>query len=1210
MNFPEYKGDLVKYLAELRGMGFETQLQAARYFNVHPATISRHENGKVLAPWPYLHGMLQRVVERCETVEPLSVEERGQILQMVNQIIRDHYPNQAFFGEWEDLLAVEPQTRCEWTTAPNVSGFLGRRVELAQLGQWVLRDRSRLVAILGGAGNGKTTLATRYSQLVSNKFDAVLWKSLRNAPQPQEFLSECLQFLAGPHGSQPFKEWDQQVADLLACLRSQRCLMVIDNFESVLQEGEFSGAYREGYAAYGDLIRKVSAAQHISCLVLTSREQPREIAELEGISPMVKVLRLGGISLEDAQVMLQDRCLQGTPEQWKALVDHFLGNPKALQLVSGTISDLYSCDIARFLSADTPLFGDARELLAQQFRRLSKLEVDLMFWLAIEREAVRPKRLFELLLQDVSFGDVLEALHSLRQRFLLDSGPLGFSLQNLVMEYVTDRLVNQICFEVESGQLQYFNSHALARAQVKEFVRQTQFRLIVLPIAQRMLKRYGRTVDVQERVMHLLNTLRTAGRPQPGYGGGNALKLLRGLGADLRGADFSHLALWDVDSRDSGAVGANFSNSDLRRSVSVAVFSRVLSLAFSQDGAWLAVGTTGGEILIIQTSDFSTSFTCTGHTDWVRSLAFSADGSFLASASDDQTIRLWDLKTGQPIRVLSGHIGRVFNVSLHPHLPVLISSGDDRTIRFWNLEIGRCFQIWQAAHEKWIFSLVLRANGQELVSASSDQTIKIWDLSGLRVAYLNSNVPALAPQIPLQIEKHPSQVLVGHTSYVWSLALDQDDALLASGGHDGTVRLWDLAEGSPPKILEDHPGGIRSLAISPTQRILAVGCKGIVRLWDLDSGQMLKTIAAHSASVWGVVFSPDGRLLVSAGQDRTIRFWSARDYEAIFTLQGYCASITTLAFHPNRKILASGAEDRAIRLWDTESGTCLKVLAGHKDCPRTVVFSPDGKWLASKGEDLGVRIWDAGTGKILNSFVTGCIGHIQFSPDGQELIAACDHSVVRTWDLAGGQWARRFEEHGFETYSLAVSPDRRWLAAGCENDTVYLWDWASGQLKTTLQGHSNTVWSVAFRPDSACLISASADGTLRMWDVNTGQTLRVLTDHTDQVKFVAFSPRGDIFASAGYDHDLRLWDAQDGTCLAVLKGHTGALSSLVFDADGGLLASGSQDESIRIWDVTSRQCLRTLKAPRPYEGINIYGITGISETQKEKLKELGAVEIE
>lgn len=691
MHFPEYKGNLVRYLAELRAVGFETQLQAARYFNVHPATISRHENGRVLAPWTYLQGLLKRAVERCETVEILSGEERGQILQMVNQIIRDYYPNQAFLGDWDDLLAVEPKTRCEWTTAPNVSGFLGRRAELAQLGQWILRDRCRLVAVLGGAGIGKTTLVTRYSQLVSNKFEIVLWKSLRHSLLPQDFLDECLQFLTGPRGSQSCKDWNQQVTEFIACLHNQRCLVVIDNFVSVLQEGEFSGAYREGYAAYGDLIRQVSEAQHISCLVLASREQPREIVELEGTNSMVKVLRLGGIPLEDAQVMLQDRCLQGTPEEWRALVDHFLGNPKALQLVSGTIFDLYSCDIGQFLSADTPLFGDVRELLVQQLRRLTKFEVDLMIWLAIEREAVRPERLVELLLQDVSLGEVLDALRSLQRRFLLDSSPLGFSLPNLVMEYVTDRLVNQICFEIESGQLQYFNSHALARAQVKESVRQAQFRQIVLPVVRRMLKRYGRVTDVQERVMHLLEGLRTTGRPQPGYGGGNALKLLRGLGADLRGADFSHLALWDVDSRDNGAFGANFSYSDLRRSVSAAVFSRVLSLAFNHEGTLLAVGTTGGEILVIRIADFGTSFTCTGHTDWVRSLAFSVDGSFLASASDDQTIRLWDLKTGQPMRTLSGHMGRVFNVSLHPQLPVLISGGEDQTIRFWNLETGRCF---------------------------------------------------------------------------------------------------------------------------------------------------------------------------------------------------------------------------------------------------------------------------------------------------------------------------------------------------------------------------------------------------------------------------------------------------------------------------------------------------------------------------------------
>ena len=163
---------------------------------------------------------------------------------------------------------------------------------------------------------------------------------------------------------------EQQLALLMEYLRGQRCLLVLDNFETVLA-GERLGHYLPGYEGYGQLLKQIGEGRHQSCLLLTSREKPQESGSAgrrTGTGAHAGGRRL---PLADGRALLQDRGLHGSTEEWAALHARYSGNPLALQIVSETIRELFAGDISRFLQQDAYLFGGITDLLEQQRARLS-----------------------------------------------------------------------------------------------------------------------------------------------------------------------------------------------------------------------------------------------------------------------------------------------------------------------------------------------------------------------------------------------------------------------------------------------------------------------------------------------------------------------------------------------------------------------------------------------------------------------------------------------------------------------------------------------------------------------------------------------------------------------------------------------------------------------------------------------------------------------
>ena len=178
----------------------------------------------------------------------------------------------------------------DWGEAPDVSIFYGRKQELALLRQWVVKDSCRLVAIIGTSGIGKTALSVRSAQQVEQEFESVIWRSLRHAPSGEQLIRDLLVSLPGENRLASIL--DDPVSQLIEYLQRHRCLILLDNVETIMRSRELAGYYQEQYQDYQELLQRLADASHQSCLIITSREQLKEIALLEGETLPVRSLQL------------------------------------------------------------------------------------------------------------------------------------------------------------------------------------------------------------------------------------------------------------------------------------------------------------------------------------------------------------------------------------------------------------------------------------------------------------------------------------------------------------------------------------------------------------------------------------------------------------------------------------------------------------------------------------------------------------------------------------------------------------------------------------------------------------------------------------------------------------------------------------------------------------------------------------------------------
>ncbi|MBW4654949.1 MAG: hypothetical protein KME20_18190 [Kaiparowitsia implicata GSE-PSE-MK54-09C] len=1158
--------------------------------------------------WQLLSQVLGEKVTKRNLRDALSRHSQG-------RVARDGPPE--ILGVQAAPVAL-PLPRCDWGEAPDVALFYGRSEELARLNGWILADGCRLVGIFGMGGIGKTALSVKLAHQLQPHFEVVVWRSLRNGPSVREVLKDLVQVLQPPDAVREGNavSSDRLLRSLLSRLRQSRCLIVLDNVESVMQSGDRAGTYQQGYEGYGQLFHSLGDTVHASAIVVTSREKPQEIACQEGITGPIRSLRLEGLPTPAVRSLFETKGdFAGLPTDWQFLVNHYAGNPLALKMVAPVIQDLFAGQIGPFvdvLSQGASVFGDVRDLLARQVDRLSRIERQIILWLAVHREPITLTQLRAHWVGPPVLGDVIEALTSLERRSLIErdskrltsSQSTRFSLQPVVMEYISDWFIDQMSRAIQAAPTaedSLIHSHPLILAQAKDYVRDIQTRLMLQSVLHKLLEHNGQP-GLEARLKQHLDCWRQ--QAVKSYASGTVLNLLQQLEIPLQGWDFSRLTVWQAYLQDGPLQGANFAHADLSRSVFKDTFSQVLSIAFSPDGELLAASDVSYEIHLWRVSDAQPLLTLRAQDGWCWSVAISPDNQILASSANG-TIDLWDLKTGHPRGSLRASSSRVFSLAFSPDGQWLASGCEDHRICVWSMrtrKLAHCL----TGHHNEVRSVAFSPQGyskagtgthdHQLASGSQDGTIRVWRVATGDCVRIEAESP------------------------VWSVAFSPDGQTLVSGHHDGTVGVWDIATRLRVRSLVGHTQQVRSVAFRPDGRIIASGSDDqSIRLWNWQTGTVNWVFSGHSSWISNVAFSPDGRTLASSSEDQSVRLWDSQTNQALKVLRGHNNGVWSVCLHPTGRYLVSGGQDRQVRLWPiahpaTHPMAQPNALMGHRGWVFAVAVSPDGQWIASGGEDASVRLWHSATGELAEAWSdhTHEVWAVAFCPQRDLVVSGSLDRTVRLWSLSTRTCQGVLTGHDSGIWALAVSPDGRRIASGSQDQTVCLWDVDTQTCFQRLPCEGSWVRGLAFSPDGRYLSVGGSDGLVILWDLKMGQRT-VIGTHSSLVLAVAFSPDGRWLASCGGDTTIKLWNLEQQRCHQTLTGHDKWVRYVTFSGDGRQLISCSQDETIKIWENAAPDgmafCLqKTLRMPRPYEGMNILGVTGLTDAQKTALMDLGAVE--
>lgn len=528
-------------LVRLRTSAGLSQSRLAKLAHLRQQQIARWEAGDGLPQAPNLKRLIAALLAQRAFARGSEADEALALWEQANREGPRRLP--FFDATWFAALlaqafptAPRPPPPVDWDAMNAAVALIDRESELALLDRWLMDEGCRVVGIFGPGGIGKTVLAVHFAYLSAAHFDAVMVRSLSNAPLLSTLLDELIRPL-DPNNMSEQGVIEAQLAQLLAVLRERRCLLVLDDVEAIMQPAAGLGQYLRGYEPYGRLIRQIGESVHQSSLVLIGRERPHDVWQLEQQVSVVRSLKLRGLPLAACRDLLLSARLHDVAEDWRVLAERHRGNPLTLKLAAETVRSRFHGDLATFLAQAETLPESIRSLLSAQIERASGLEQLLLTWLAIEWEPASAQQLRERIACPVVNPGLPQALEALSQRFLIERPRDGsFSLQPIVRAYVIERLVERVADQLVGGKLDLVCTYALAHGAAKAHLHDTHMRLIVQPVLARLRAQIGSDQAISSLLLECLDRLGALPPEQQCYGADNLTLLLSQAQGDLGGS--------------------------------------------------------------------------------------------------------------------------------------------------------------------------------------------------------------------------------------------------------------------------------------------------------------------------------------------------------------------------------------------------------------------------------------------------------------------------------------------------------------------------------------------------------------------------------------------------------------------------------------------------------------------------------------------------
>ena len=556
------------------------------------------------------------------------------------------------------------------------------------------------------------------------------------------------------------------------------------------------------------------------------------------------------------------------------------------------------------------------------------------------------------------------------------------------------------------------------------------------------------------------------------------------------------------------------------------------------------------------------------------------------------------------------HEDMVFSVAYDSQNKYFATGTWDGGIHIWSVETGALLH--SGKHEDAVFRLDFSPDGKQLGSASWDGTAKVWDVaSGKEIFTLTSD--------PVQLYDIRTQEYYTQTQ-MYDIDFSPDGKLIATGGFDNIIRLWNAETGTKLRTLIGHADTVKGLDFSPDSRTLISGsADGTARLWDAQSGNLLRTFYAQGddfPEVTSVTFNSEGdRILV--GTDNKFGFvWDVNSGKLIQTLIGNVSSVFSVAYHPddgtmitsstNAKIwetyagyeqyslaahngeilsvtyngdgskILTGSTDHTAKLWSNDLPIDSLIMKDQRDQILEVAYSADGKRIATGGGTGDVIVYDAESGEILDRYSVGSEGFVfglSFDPqDSNRIVTGSRYGLVQVWSSGKEDPVLEIQAHELNQfiYSTCFSPDGSMILSASNDGLARLWDAYTGELLLELDGHAGLpVYDAKFSSDGSLILTGGGDMQAHIWDIETGEKVSSFLGHTDWIHEVQFNSDSSRIYTASEDDTVKIWDVSTGDVLLTLAGHTSTIFSLDLSPDEKMLATGSFDTTVKIWDLTT-----------------------------------------